>query len=107
MVAEGEGRKDAATHRLSGRGPDNRLVHFMPPHRAASGPGDRVTVEITYAAPHHLVADGPVLAVRRTRSGDAWEARQADPASGGVSLGMPAVGVPAALPPAPACGSGG
>ena len=30
MVAEGEGRKDAATHRLSGRGPDNRLVHFDP-----------------------------------------------------------------------------
>ena len=30
MVSEGEGRKDAATHRLSGRGPDNRLVHFVP-----------------------------------------------------------------------------
>ena len=30
LVAEGEGRKDAATHRLSGRGPDNRLVHFTP-----------------------------------------------------------------------------
>ena len=30
MVSEGEGRKDAATHRLSGRGPDNRLVHFDP-----------------------------------------------------------------------------
>jgi len=30
MVSEGEGRKDAATHRLSGRGPDNRLVHFSP-----------------------------------------------------------------------------
>ena len=28
MVAEGEGRKDAATHRLSGRARDNRLVHF-------------------------------------------------------------------------------
>src|SRR6476646_4354802 len=28
MVAEGEGRKDAATYRLSGRAPDNRLVHF-------------------------------------------------------------------------------
>ena len=104
MVAEGEGRKDAATHRLSGRGPDNRLVHFLPPAEPVR-PGDRVTVEITYAAPHHLVADGPVLAVRRTRSGDAWEARQADPASGGVSLGMPAVGVPAPLPAAPACGS--
>src|ERR1700729_4319563 len=30
LVAEGEGRKDAATHRLSGRARDNRLVHFVP-----------------------------------------------------------------------------
>ena len=75
MVAEGEGRKDAATHRLSGRGPDNRLVHFAPGD-ADVRPGDMVAVEVTYAAPHHLVADGPVLGVRRTRSGDAWEARR-------------------------------
>ena len=85
LVSEGEGRKDAATHRLSGRGPDNRLVHFdparwlrqasAPPRTGAVRPGDVVTVEITYAAPHHLVADGGVLGVRRTRSGDAWEAR--------------------------------
>jgi tRNA-2-methylthio-N6-dimethylallyladenosine synthase len=104
MVSEGEGRKDAATHRLSGRGPDNRLVHFAPP-AAEVRPGDLVTVEITKAAPHHLVADGPVLDVRRTRSGDAWEVRQGrttEPA--GVVLGMPAVGVPAPLPDVPACG---
>ena len=63
-----------------------------------------VTVEITRAAPHHLVADGPVLGLRRTRSGDAWEARRTTPQPSGVSLGMPAVGVPAALPDAPACG---
>jgi tRNA-2-methylthio-N6-dimethylallyladenosine synthase len=63
-----------------------------------------VTVEITYAAPHHLVADGPATAVRRTRSGDAWEARNAAPsAPSGVSLGLPSVGVPAPLPDAPAC----
>ena len=83
MVAEGEGRKDAATHRLSGRAPDNRLVHFAAPE-AEVRPGDVATVEVTYAAPHHLVADGPV-AVRRTRSGDAWEARtrrRSRPASG-------------------------
>ncbi|WP_121253634.1 tRNA (N6-isopentenyl adenosine(37)-C2)-methylthiotransferase MiaB [Nocardioides ferulae] len=110
MVAEGEGRKDAATHRLSGRAPDNRLVHFSPElapgiEPAEIRPGDMVTVEVTYAAPHHLVADGPVLAVRRTRSGDAWEARQGRaPEPAGVSLGMPALGVPAPLPPAPACG---
>ena len=83
MVSEGEGRKDAATHRLSGRARDNRLVHFAPPDglggstTAGIRPGDMVEVEITYAAPHHLVADGPVLAHRRTRSGDAWEARTA------------------------------
>ena len=102
MVAEGEGRKDSATHRLSGRGPDNRLVHFAPDGADGVRPGDRVTVEITHAAPHHLVADR-VLSVRRTRSGDAWESRttQQKPT---VGLGMPAIGVPAPLPDAPACG---
>jgi tRNA-2-methylthio-N6-dimethylallyladenosine synthase len=94
MVAEGEGRKDAATHRLSGRGPDNRLVHFDPAAAEGVRPGDMVTVEITRAAPHHLVADGGVLAVRRTRSGDAWEARTAAPAAPVVGLGMPVVGAP-------------
>jgi len=97
MVAEGEGRKDAATHRLSGRARDNRLVHFaFDPTRAAPRPGDMVEVEVTYAAPHHLVADGPVLAVRRTRSGDAWQARTAGPTapSNAVGLGMPTVGAP-------------
>src|SRR5689334_18222926 len=99
MVAEGEGRKDAATHRLSGRGPDNRLVHFSPEVSTSSTdgpirPGDMVTVEITRAAPHHLVADGGVLALRRTRSGDAWEARTSAPAAPVVGLGMPSVGAP-------------
>ncbi len=104
MVSEGEGRKDKATHRLSGRGPDNRLVHFTPPEGVEVRPGDMVTVEITYAAPHHLVADGPATAVRRTRSGDAWEARNGlAPTPVGVGLGMPGLGVPAPLPDAPAC----
>lgn len=103
MVAEGEGRKDAATRRLSGRARDNRLVHFTP--LAADGtplevrPGDVVETVVTYAAPHHLVADGPVRGVRRTRAGDAWEAATAPPAApAGVSLGLPTVGVPAPLP---------
>ena len=110
MVSEGEGRKDAATSRLSGRAPDNRLVHFAADFsglaESSVRPGDMVTVAVTYAAPHHLVADGPVLAVRRTRAGDAWERRTSSPAaSPGVGLGMPTVGVPAPLPPAaPACG---
>jgi tRNA-2-methylthio-N6-dimethylallyladenosine synthase len=107
LVAEGEGRKDGATARLSGRAPDNRLVHFaLPaglPDADAPRPGDVATVGVTYGAPHHLVADaaladGP-FAVRRTRAGDAWERREAaarQPATdgavpAGVLLGMPAL----------------
>jgi tRNA-2-methylthio-N6-dimethylallyladenosine synthase len=110
LVATGEGRKDAATRRLSGRAPDNRLVHFAlpdgvaPRSDAAPRPGDVATVEVTYGAPHHLVADaaltGGPFAVRRTRAGDAWERREAAareaaeagrPVRAAVSLGMPSL----------------
>ncbi|MGH8889412.1 MAG: tRNA (N6-isopentenyl adenosine(37)-C2)-methylthiotransferase MiaB [Acidothermaceae bacterium] len=91
LVAEGEGRKDDATSRMSGRAPDNRLVHFAA--AAEARPGDVVSVEVTYAAPHHLVAD-LVHGVRHTRAGDAWELRQGKDSGGnGVLLGMPTVGV--------------
>jgi len=85
MVAEGEGRKDGATLRMSGRARDNRLVHFAP---CDARPGDIVTAAVTYAAPHHLVAD-TVLGLRRTRGGDAHEARTAAPAPRAVPLGLP------------------
>ncbi|NNU28232.1 tRNA (N6-isopentenyl adenosine(37)-C2)-methylthiotransferase MiaB [Isoptericola sediminis] len=134
LVSEGSGKKDGATHRLSGRAPDNRLVHLavpagvLPeggladqpvsledPRLAEVGaldpslprPGDMVTVEVTRAAPHHLIADsalgGGTYAVRRTRSGDAWAQRETARLGGGhddhghgggdpggpVTLGMP------------------
>ena len=104
MVAEGEGRKDAATRRLSGRARDNRLVHFVAPDTGSVRPGDVVEVEVTYAAPHHLVSDAPVRSARRTRSGDAWEARQGLTSAPGVMLGLPTVGVPAPLAPVTGCG---
>ena len=96
LVAEGEGRKDEATARLSGRAADNRLVHVaQDPHLIRPRPGDLVTAEVTYAAPHHLVADR-MLAVRRTRAGDAWEERaEATVADGRVVLPMPTVPSPA------------
>ena len=95
LVAAGEGKKDAVTRRLSGRARDNRLVHFVPsPDAADPRPGDVVQATITYAAPHHLVADGPASVPRRTRGGDAWEAAQGQPAPAGVSLGMPTIGAP-------------
>ncbi|GAA3811654.1 tRNA (N6-isopentenyl adenosine(37)-C2)-methylthiotransferase MiaB [Cellulomonas soli] len=117
LLAEGEGRKDGATARLSGRAADNRLVHLALPDGLAAPdaprPGDLVSVSVTHGAPHHLVADsalvpGGAFAVRRTRAGDAWAARQAgdgehahgaaDAAcgtpgpAGPVSLGLPTIG---------------
>nr|MDQ3990063.1 MiaB/RimO family radical SAM methylthiotransferase [Actinomycetota bacterium] len=96
LVSEGEGRKDAATHRRSGRARDGRLVHFDP-GPAMVRPGDVVQVSVTYAAPHHLVSDAPVIAHRRTRAGDNWAAGRR-PVTPGVALGLPSFGVPDPVP---------
>jgi tRNA-2-methylthio-N6-dimethylallyladenosine synthase len=87
LVSEGEGRKDAATSRRSGRARDGRLVHLAP---VDARPGDLVTTTVTYGAPHHLVADAPAAGVRRTRGGDAWAARTSN-APAPVPLGVPAL----------------
>ncbi|MCS5521087.1 tRNA (N6-isopentenyl adenosine(37)-C2)-methylthiotransferase MiaB [Curtobacterium flaccumfaciens] len=107
LVASGEGRKDDATRRLSGRAEDSRLVHFtVPSGSAVPRPGDVVTVDITRAAPHFLLADDDApLRIRRTRAGDAWDRAQAEscgvptPAAAAgdgprpVSLGLPTLRV--------------
>jgi tRNA-2-methylthio-N6-dimethylallyladenosine synthase len=105
LVATGEGRKDAATRRLSGRARDGRLVHFAPGDRTVR-PGDVVTVEVTYGAPHHLVADGPVLSHRRTRAGDVHEAGSRPTTAAATGLGLPGFGAPAPLPAVAGCGVG-
>ncbi|GLY42500.1 tRNA-2-methylthio-N(6)-dimethylallyladenosine synthase [Amycolatopsis sp. NBRC 101858] len=96
LVAAGEGRKDAETHRMSGRARDGRLVHFTPGD-AQVRPGDVVETVVTYGAPHHLVADGDLLSHRRTRAGDNAEAGLR-PRTSGVTLGLPGFGAPAAQP---------
>ncbi|WP_245712306.1 tRNA (N6-isopentenyl adenosine(37)-C2)-methylthiotransferase MiaB [Glycomyces sambucus] len=113
LVTAGDGRKDEATGRLSGRARDGRLVHFnvtpsaTDPAGNAEGvrPGDVVTTAITYGAPHHLVADGAVLSHRATRAGDAWASGKATKLPG-VALGMPSLGrkpLPTQEGPACAC----
>lgn len=104
LVANGEGRKDSATERMSGRAEDSRLVHFeVTPGSEVPRPGDIVTVRITEAAPFHLLADdstGAPLRVRRTIAGDAWDREQAEscgvPSGGAKNLGstsIPVVGL--------------
>jgi tRNA-2-methylthio-N6-dimethylallyladenosine synthase len=105
LVAVGEGRKDGATGRMSGRARDGRLVHFaVAPEQAGQiRPGDIVHTTISYAAPHHLNADGPVRSHRRTRAGDAYEAGQVT-RTPGVLLGLPTIGAPPPQPVGNACG---
>lgn len=57
LVATHEGRKDGVTNRVSGRARDNRLVHVGITEGQVIKPGDFVSARITYAAPHHLIAD--------------------------------------------------
>ena len=109
LVSAQSGRKSGATHRLSGRSRDQRLVHFSVPEGSpVPRPGDFVTVPVTGAAAYHLLADPADASeyhVRPSRGGDAWEAAQAEscgaPSSGGatgsagtVGLGMPALRKP-------------
>jgi tRNA-2-methylthio-N6-dimethylallyladenosine synthase len=91
LLSQGEGRKDGPD-RMTGRARDNRLVHLT----RAEGvrPGDVVETVVTGAAPHYLVADGPLGSHRRTAAGDRWAAGRT-PRTPGVSLGMPRVGAPA------------
>ncbi|MGH3995254.1 MAG: radical SAM protein, partial [Pseudonocardiaceae bacterium] len=92
LVSEGEGRKDAVTHRMSGRARDGRLVHFEP-GTAEIRPGDVVHAQISYGAPHHLVSGLPLRAHRRTAAGEAWAAGR-KPTTPAVALGLPTFGRP-------------
>jgi len=90
LVASGEGRKDPATARMTGRARDGRLVHFSPGATEVR-PGDVVTIAVTAAAPHHLIADAPLKSHRRTRAGDAHETGRRPHT---VGLGLPPIGAP-------------
>ncbi|MFM5968188.1 MAG: tRNA (N6-isopentenyl adenosine(37)-C2)-methylthiotransferase MiaB, partial [Micrococcales bacterium] len=99
LLVANEGRKDSNTNRMSGRGRDNRLVHFEIPSGAERPrPGDLVTVTITGAAPYHLLADSTpadVFNLRRTAAGDAWD--RAEAASCGVPAEPSASGIAGAV----------
>ena len=106
MVAEGEGRKDAATHRLSGRARDNRLVHFAPDLEAEATTSARATWSPSRSPTPPRTTWSPTArsspsAVPAPATPGRRAPRSRPPS--GVSLGMPTLGVPAPLPDAPAC----
>ncbi|MFZ9283076.1 MAG: tRNA (N6-isopentenyl adenosine(37)-C2)-methylthiotransferase MiaB, partial [Candidatus Nanopelagicales bacterium] len=78
----GEGKKDEVTGRMSGRARDNRLVHFTP--NKNTFPGDLVEVEVTSAAPFHLISDAPIISHRHTTG-------SLRKPSSAVNLGLPTI----------------
>src|SRR5699024_4539223 len=62
LVTNDAGPRGQETGRLTGRAPDNRLVHFsIPDGGETPRPGDFVTVPITISHPDPLVADPVAL----------------------------------------------
>ncbi len=84
LVSSVDGRKDEATGRVTGRARDGRLVHVA----GTAGPGDLVTSAITYAAPHHLVADAGIRTHRPWR-GQAGADPHPAPARQLLTIGPP------------------
>ena len=98
LLAEGEGRKDAGTGRMSGRARDGRLVHLRADSEQPPRPGDFASHR------HHPRRAAPparrrtAVDVRRTAAGDAWAAgrrpvtpRATAPGAETVGLGLPRV----------------
>ena len=98
LVQADGGKKNAKTHRMTGRARDGRLVHFHPVGSIDQSirPGDIITTTVTEAKPHFLIADAGVLTHRRTVAGDMSEAGKVPTTAPiGVGLGMPKIGAPA------------
>ena len=98
LVQADGGKKNAKTHRMTGRARDGRLVHFHPVGSIDQSirPGDIITTTVTEAKPHFLIADAGVLTHRRMVAGDMSEAGKVPTTAPiGVGLGMPKIGAPA------------
>ena len=88
LVAEGEGRKDGVTHRMSGRARDNRLVHFAPrrepaPRRRGDHDGDQCRPALPDR--RRGAADGAANPGRRRLAGTAGRRRARRPSHRGAA----------------------
>ena len=84
LVSDHEGRHDANRSRMNGRTPDFRLVHI---DTDQARPGDIASVTISESSPNFMVAT--VNSIRKTRGGDAHDARLAEVGSTAIMIGMP------------------
>ena len=79
--------------RASGRTRDFRLTHVTVDSINLPRPGDVVTSRITSASPNFILAEGKPISLRRTKGGDASEARSKESESGPLMVGMPSLNI--------------
>jgi tRNA-2-methylthio-N6-dimethylallyladenosine synthase len=89
LVADYEGRRDDGKARMTGRTKDFRLAHFAVEESNLPRPGDAVISKITKASPNFILAEAAPISVRKTRGGDATEARSKESGSTAIMVGMP------------------
>ena len=109
LFADGEGRKDAATARMSGRARDNRLVHVAVPDDPGSVRDPATWPRRRSATPRRTTSTpttacsacaGPAVATPGRPGMLGLGLVEGRPT---VGLGMPSIGAPAPLTPVAAC----
>ena len=89
LVADYEGRRDDGKARVTGRTKDFRLAHFAIDQSNQPRPGDAVISKITKASPNFILAEDAPISIRKTRGGDASEARSKEVGATAIMVGMP------------------
>ena len=89
LVADYEGRRDGGKARMTGRTKDFRLAHFAVDEKNQPRPGDAVISKITKASPNFVLAEDAPISIRKTRGGDATEARSKESGGSAIMVGMP------------------
>jgi len=84
-----EGRRDDGKARMTGRTKDFRLAHFAIEEGNSPRPGDAVISKITKASPNFILAEDAPISIRKTRGGDATEARSKESGTTAIMVGMP------------------
>ena len=84
---------ESKTGKVTGRTKDFRLAHFAVDPKKPPRSGDAVISKITQSSPNFILSDEEPVSVRKTRGGDASEARSKESERVPLMVGMPSLQV--------------
>ena len=84
---------ESKTRKVTGRTKDFRLAHFAVDPKKPPRSGDAVISKITQSSPNFILSDEEPVSVRKTRGGDASEARSKESERVPLMVGMPSLQV--------------